>query len=663
MGLSTAGIGSNLPIEDIISQLMAVERRPLNILDKKVSSYKAKLSAIGNLKNAMEIFQSAARTLSSTSKFQAVSATPSDTTIATASATSGATLGNYSLEVKQLAAAQKLAAAGQASATTAIGAGTITFDFGTIDDTSATLANGKYSGATFTSGGAGTRSVTIGTDTSLTGIRDAINKADIGVTASIVNDGSGATPYRLVLSAQDTGKAHSMKIGVSGDAALQALLSHDPENASGQALEQTASAKDATIVLDGLEISHATNAVTNVIDGVTLNLAKTNIGSSIGIAIERDEKTVTESVDKFVAAYNAVSKTLKDLSAYNESTKTAAALNGDSTVRGIQGQLRSILNTPVGAGGGTALSVLSDIGVTIKNGVMEVDKSKLSDVIDTKFDEIASLFAAVGKPTSSLASYKTSTSATQAGTYAVVVNKVATQGYTTGSSAAGLIIDATNKTLQVTLDGVSAAVTLSEGTYASASALATEVQSKINGATAFSDVSARVTVTESGGVLTLTSDAIGATSSVSLAADAGGTSLLGASATTLAGVNAEGTIDGVAAVGSGKTLTAAAGTAAEGLALTVAGTGSLSVNYTQGYAWQFDQYVTSLLDTDSGALALRSDGLNDTIDSLDDSRERLLTRLALTEKRFRAQYVALDKMIGSMNSTASYLMQQLSRLD
>lgn len=661
MGLSTAGIGSNLPIEDIISQLMAIERRPLNNLDKKVTSYKAKLSAIGNLKSAMETFQGAVRGLSSASKFQAVSATPGDTAVATASATSGAALGNYSLEVRQLASAQKLATAGQATTTAAIGTGTITFEFGTIGGGSFDDTTGKYTGSTFTSNGSGAKTVTIGTDTSLAGIRDAINKADIGVTASIVNDGSG-TPYRLVLSQQDTGQANSMKLSVAGDAALQSLLGHDPANDAGQALEETVTGKNATFVLDGIEISHATNTVANVADGVTLNLLKTNTGSPTSIAVARDEKAVTESVDKFVAAYNAITKTLKDLSAYNESTKTGAVLNGDATVRGIQNELRDMLNTPVGTGG-TAMSVLSDIGVSIKSGTMAVDKTRLSEAIDTKFDEIAGLFAAVGQSTSSVGSYRTSTSSTVAGNYAVVVSKVATQGSTAGSTAAGLLIDATNKTLQVTLDGVTSSVTLAEGSYASAAALASEVQSKINGTSAFSDVGARVTVTESGGVFTLTSDEVGSNSSVSLALDAGGSNLLGASATTVAGADAEGTIGGVAAAGKGNVLTGAAGSAADGLALAVSDTGSFTVNYTQGYAWQFDQYVNRLLDSETGALALRTDGLNDSIDSLDGSRERLLTRLDAIEKRYRAQYSALDKMISSMNSTASYLMQQLSRFE
>ena len=189
----------------------------------------------------------------------------------TASATGNVAPGSYSLEVSQLAQAQKLASTAQASTTAAIGAGTITFDLGT------TTAARPAGIASFTSSNLGLKTVTIDpANTSLAGIRDAINKAGIGVSASIVNDGT-ATPYRLVLTQAATGEASSMNISVSGSAGIDGLIAHQP--GGGQVLQQMVPAQNAKFKLDGLDVSSATNAASGVIEGMTLNLAKTNVGS------------------------------------------------------------------------------------------------------------------------------------------------------------------------------------------------------------------------------------------------------------------------------------------------------------------------------------------------------------------------------------------------
>src|SRR6185312_4893561 len=171
--------------------------------------YQAELSAYGTVNSALSALQSSISTLNSPSSFKVLSASTSDSTVLTASAASNAAAGSYNVQVSQLAQAQTLVAAGQANTTQSIGSGvptTITFQFGTISG--GTLANGTYSGATFSQDGTvASGTVTIdSSNNSLPGIRDAINAANIGVTASIVNDG-GASPYRLVLQSSSTGGA------------------------------------------------------------------------------------------------------------------------------------------------------------------------------------------------------------------------------------------------------------------------------------------------------------------------------------------------------------------------------------------------------------------------------------------------------------------------
>ena len=254
---------------------MTVERRPIDKLNTQVASYQTKISSFGTLKGLVSGFQTALQGLNN--NFEGFSATPSDASIFSASATSTAAAGIYALDVANLAHAQSLVAVGQTSSTTAIGNGTattITFDFGTISG--GTLTSGVYSGAAFTSNGNGTKSLTIdGTNNTLQGIRDAINTAKIGVTATIVNDGSG-TPYRLALTSDSSGVSNSLKITTSGgDGAIDALLAHDPAGLpAAQHLNQTVGGQNANFTVNGIAITKPSNTVTDAIQGVTLTLNK-----------------------------------------------------------------------------------------------------------------------------------------------------------------------------------------------------------------------------------------------------------------------------------------------------------------------------------------------------------------------------------------------------
>ena len=771
MGISSAGIGSGLDVNSIVSQLIAVDGRPLATLARKEASFQAKLSAIGSVKGALSSFQSAVRGLSDITKFQGVKVSAADATIASASGTASAVPGTYALEVSQLAQAQKLATAGQASATTAIGNGTLSFDFGTISG--GTFSNGKYTGSSFASNASGVKTVTIdASNNSLAGIRDAINSAKIGVTATIVNDGS-ATPNRLVLTQGTTGLSNSIKISVAGDAALSNLLGQDP--AGTQGLTENITAQNALFKIDGIAVSKTSNTVSDVVAGVTLNLlGKTAAGVTTNVTVARDSAAVAASVAQFVAAYNQINQTLADVSSYNTTTKQGAILNGDSAIRSIQAQLRSVLNAPIG-GGNSTYSVLSQIGVSVqKGGALALDSTKLQTAIDTNFSSISGLFAAVGKSTDSLVTYASATQKTQAGAYAVSVSRLATQatatglapssnggsGKSVGSAAAGLTVGATNNTLTVLLDGVSSTVTLTQKTYLNATDLATEVQTQINASAAFTSAGSSASVTNNSGVLTIKSNKIGSssvaqvtggngavnllgatptvtagfdtaitagvndtltvqvdgvTNNITLAAGnysfaslavalqgkingsatgtsvsvkqtagtlsvtsnsygaqssvtfTGGTALatlFGGTPTAVAGLNVAGTINNVAAIGSGQLLTGAVGDKSEGLNISIGGTTTGArgtINYSQGYAFQFDKVLTGLLDT-TGPLTARSDGINATIKSIEKSKAQLSVTLTATEKRYRAQFTALDGVISSLQKTSSFLTQQLANL-
>lgn len=661
---TSATTGTNIDVASIVSQLMTVEQRPLAALNNKEASYQAKLTAYGSIKGALAGFQTAVSGLSDISKFQSLKATSSDTTFVTASASSIAVAGTYSLDVTNLAQSQSLAALGQASSTAAIGSGTLTFDFGTI---TGTPVNGKYTGATFTSSGSGTKTVTIdAANNSLQGIRDAINAAKIGVTATIVNDG-GVSPYRLALSSDSLGKANSVKISVAGDAALSTLLAHDPANDAGQNLTETVKAQNADFKVNGIAVSKTSNTITDVIQGVTLNLLKAPTTTPASVTIARDTAVINTSVANFVKAYNDLNKTLSDVSAYNAATKKGAILQGDSTVRTLQTQVRAVLNSPISNSGGS-LTTLSQIGVSFqKDGTLALDSTKLSTAISNNFSDIASLFATVGKASDSLVAYSSATTGTKPGSYAVNVSTLATQGSSTGNFNlnAGLNTIASSTTINVTLDGTSASVALTAGTTYTAAQLATMVQSAINGTSTFSSAGSSVAVTIDGsGFMHVTSNRYGSASNVSMGNGAGTpvSNFMGTT-TGVSGVDVAGTIDGVAATGSGQFLAAASGYAT-GLKIQISGgaTGARgTINYSQGYAYTLNQLSTSLLASD-GPLNSRTNGINNSITDIGKQRAALSVRLTQIEARYRKQFTALDAMLSSMNQTSTYLTQQLANL-
>lgn len=665
MGLSSPGIGSNLDVNGIVSKLSAIDRQPIAALDVKTASYQAKISALATVKSVLASFQNAVGALATPSKFLLSKGSVTDAAVASATATSTAVPGTYGLEVTQLAQAQKLNAAGQVSISAAIGSGaatTLTFDFGTI--TGGTLAAGKYSGATFASAGGGSKTVTIdASNNSLSGIQNAINKAGVGVTASIVNDGSG-TPYRLSLTSTKTGVASSLKISVAGDAALSSLLAHDP--AATQNLSETVTAQNALAKIDGIAVSKASNTITDAVAGVTLNLTKTNVGTPTSFVISNDTTGAAAAVNSFVKAYNDATSTLSAATAYDKTTKSAAILNGESSVRNLQNTLRGVLNTAV-TGGTSTITRLSQIGVAVqKDGTLAVDNSKLQAALTNNFSDVASVFSAVGKTSDSLSGFVNSTPKTQAGSYALTVSQLATKGSITGYGTAGLTITTgTNDTLAVNVDGISTTIMLGAGTYATPAALATEVQSKINGSQAFVDAAKTVTVAQNAGIFSITSPTFGSDSIVAVTGGTGAANLkLDTGATAVTGLNVAGTINGLAAIGVGQNLTGALKSPAEGLTISVTG-GVLgtrgTINFSKGYAYQLNELATSALAAGS-AIASRNDGLSASIKDLTKLKAQLTQRADANEKRYRTQFGSLDTLISKMNTTSSFLQQQLANI-
>ncbi len=377
--INTSTTGATLDVPSLVSQLMTAERQPINTLNTKSASYQSQISALGLVTSKVSALQTAAQALgsSSSSSLLAYTASSSNTGILSATAGSTAVAGSYSLNVTSLAQSQRLVAVGQVSDTAAIAAGTsttISFDFGTTV------------GAVFTPNGSGTKTVTIdSSNNTLQGIRDAINAAGIGVSATIVNDGSG-TPYRLVLSSDNTGASNSLKITTDGAGnGVDSLLAYDPGGT--KKLTQTIAAQNAVFDVNGIAITKSSNTITDAIQGVTLTLSGLTAPlTPATLTVARDTASVSTAASSFVAAYNDLYTSMKNSYAY----KSGSALSGDSTLRNLQTQMRDIAATAVGSGN---LTHLFDVGITFKaDGTMQLDSAKLSSVMTTNFADVATLF-------------------------------------------------------------------------------------------------------------------------------------------------------------------------------------------------------------------------------------------------------------------------------
>ncbi len=371
--VTSLGVGSGLDLNTLLTGLMNAERQPIALLQQQQSKLQSQVSALGQIKSTLSNMQTAADAISSSAKFAAFQATSSDSASVSATATTGAAPGSYSIEVEQLAQQQKLRSAGFAATNTAVGTGTLKVEIGSV------------AGGDFTS----KSSVEIEIDSknnTLAGVRDAINASGAGVVATIINDGS---QNHLVLTSKDGGTGNQIRTsGVAG-------LDYNPAAQAG-GMVQLQAAQDAKLKIDGISVTKSSNTVTDAIDGVTLTLTKTNVGSPSTVAITRDTSAMTTKVKAFVDQYNSVMSTLKAVSAWNQDTKTGAALSGDYSVRSVQERMRSAVTSPV-AGTPGGFSRLSEIGVSLQaDGTLKIDNDKLTAALNDPAKDVSKLFSGVG---------------------------------------------------------------------------------------------------------------------------------------------------------------------------------------------------------------------------------------------------------------------------
>ena len=454
MSISVGGLVSGMDTDKIISQLQALQQKPITKLQTQEAAYQVKLTAYSSLQGNLKDVKNAARNLDTSSDITSYAATSSNTSTLTASAERTAVAGSYSVTVNKLAAVHKLTSTGF-SPTEAVGKGTIQLKMG-----SSAAVN-----------------IAVGATSTLSNIATSINAADTGIYASVVNDGTNSF---LSLTGKQTGAANVISLTVTEDGTTDPKLAANLDSSGLSRLAYTTSATSykgvsgsgavdgltingiavtaspdmaglianinydvagvtATLQTDGslllnnitgsdiviggtttnsgltagtysgtknlAQLQGAANADITV-DGVThISRASNTISDVVGgvslklkalgtttVEVERNDELFTTRLNAFLDAYNGLTDSLNNLQSYDKQTKATGTLFGDSTTRRIQSELRNMFSNSV-SGLPAALSHLTDLGVsTNAAGKLELSSSVFNTKLKDNFDDVVKFF-------------------------------------------------------------------------------------------------------------------------------------------------------------------------------------------------------------------------------------------------------------------------------
>jgi len=370
---SSLGIGTGVDLQSMLTKLMAAERAPIDVLTSRITTANSKISLYGTLKSKLDALKTAADTLQFPSRLSAITATSGDTTVLGATADFTASAGSYAVAVTQMATAQK-------SFTQAYDVGT-TFGQGTLD---------------FVVGGT-PHSIDLTDQSSYTlqDILGKINDADIGVTATIV---SGTAGDRLILTGSETGSTKGFTFTTT-IAPPDSVPSGTPQ-ASLDVLDTapelaTAIAQDGIITVDGIPVTSSSNTFTSAVNGLTFTAVK--LGST-SVTVQTDSSKIVAAAQALVDSYNATVTLVKSNSSYDQSTKTAQALNGDSAARSLLTVLTNTRTTVPSELSSATYQSLAELGISVQqSGLLTLDTATLKTAISTSASDVTQTLVAYGK--------------------------------------------------------------------------------------------------------------------------------------------------------------------------------------------------------------------------------------------------------------------------
>ncbi len=366
---SVGGLNTGIDYNEMISQLIEIKRRPINILETKKTAYNDRISTYSELSTKLSDLKSAADNLKTSLGFFVKTSSESDSTVLDSTATGIASEGNYSIFINTLASTEKEVHNGT----------------GLTASTDVVNNSGSDKAFQYTYGST-QRTLTVADGTTLEGLKALINSdaSNPGVTATVVNDG---TNYRLIVSGDETGATNTITM----DAGTTLDGTGSTVDFTASAFSENKTAADADFTVDGLQITRSTNSISDVINGVTLSLKKEN--SSATITVAADHEAIKEQIQEFVTAYNDTMTFISSNSTYDTKSEESGIFVGEGTTRNIQNNLRSLVSGSVSGLSGS-LSILAQIGITTdyKTGNLEINSTTLDTNLGSNLDDVADLF-------------------------------------------------------------------------------------------------------------------------------------------------------------------------------------------------------------------------------------------------------------------------------
>ena len=669
--ISSLGAGSGIDVTNLISSLVEVERAPTESrLETRETKLDAQISAYGALKSSLADFQSLVATVSDNDTFNARAVTFPDTDAITPdSIDAGAQVGSYQVEVVNVAQSQTLVLESASDKDDTLGlSGNLTLEFGawTYSGTPAVVpasfdVNSERDALT----------LEIDSDDSLTSIAQKINDADIGVTASVLKIGD---QFQLMLNAP-SGASNALRITTDNPTSLDGFEFNETTYAD---VTETQQASDAELVVNGLAVSRETNDLSDVITGFNFTLNKSSEGQSVNFTVEADTDIAEQALRDLVEGFNLFVTTAKGLTGYSrdeDNNLVKGDLATDSIAKSLVSRLRETMISAV-AGVSGNFSALASIGIkTNLDGSLSIDNKTFTDALKDNFSDIEALFA----PTAQSASTRVQVGQgsqidkSETGVYSLAITQDATQGQLLGADALGVFapFDASTGDYSLTLNvsGTSTSPISLSGNYTTADDFASDLEALINADSNLSEKGIKVDVAydEMAQQFSIVNRRYGSASTVEINAsgtDMGSLGLTTAQAGT-DGFDVAGTINGTEGFGTGRVLLPSIDSPAYGLTFTglsgASAVGAFDVNFSRGVAGQLNLLIDRFLGS-SGPIASREDSIATERDRVDDDRASLDRRIEAFEARITSQFIAMERIISSLNSTGSSLDGIIDRL-
>ena len=373
--ITALGAGSGMDVKALATSLVEAERAPRkDVIDKKISKAEGGISGYSAIKFVLDGLKTSLMDIKDQSDFESLNTRNSQSGAINITTSATASAGTHSITVNSLAKAQRNLSSGFVNTSTAVSPSDITLSLSI--------------------NGAAAQPIVVAADKSTPGgIVSAINSANLGVKAQLINTGDAATPYRILVSGA-TGRDSGFTLTSNSAAVDFAVGPTDPAAVGYDALKVSAyqAAANGNVVVNGVPIQPSKNQLTEVIPGVTVDLYTPTTGGAASVELVRDTTAVKTKMTALVKAYNDANTMLNTVSDPKSTVETyGATLAGNSVVNNIRTQMREILFPQVSSGS-SQLTGFRDMGLSLdKDGVMTLDNARLDQVLSTQFDEAVTM--------------------------------------------------------------------------------------------------------------------------------------------------------------------------------------------------------------------------------------------------------------------------------